>query len=140
MAPLRTRPEDLMRFARHYLEHFAGQCGRLPMSFDDSAEAALRRYAWPGNLRELRNAIERAAILAHRDQLTAADLPLELQDTGNAAERSTLQPGGRCSLEQLEEAHLRRVLAQCPSLTEAAQILGIDPATLYRKRKKLGLE
>ncbi len=140
MAPLRTRPEDLMRFARHYLEHFAAQCGRPAMKFDAAGEAALRQYGWPGNLRELRNAIERAAILAPKDQLTAADLPREVQNTGPTEAATAIQPGGICSLEQLEEAHLRRVLAQSSSLLEAATILGIDQATLYRKRKKLGLE
>lgn len=140
MAPLRTRPEDLMRFARHYLDHFAAQCGRPSMKFDAAGEAALRHYSWPGNLRELRNAIERAAILAPRDQLTAADLPREVQDASASEHFSALQPGGKCSLEELEEAHLRRILAQSQSLVEAAAILGIDQATLYRKRKKLGLE
>jgi two-component system, NtrC family, response regulator AlgB len=140
MAPLRTRPEDLMRFARHYLDHFAAQCGRPPMKFDAEGEEALRQYSWPGNLRELRNAIERAAILAPRDQLTAADLPKEVQDASASGGSNAIQPGGKCSLEELEEEHLRRVLAQGSSLVEAAIVLGIDQATLYRKRKKLGLE
>ncbi|MBX3730966.1 MAG: sigma-54-dependent Fis family transcriptional regulator [Verrucomicrobiae bacterium] len=140
MAPLRTRPEDLMRLANHFLQHFAAQCGRPSMTFDPEAEAAVRAYAWPGNLRELRNAIERAAILAAGDRLSASDLPLELRVESSGEGGKVIQPGAACSLEQLEEVHIRRVLAQSPSLVEAAQILGIDQATLYRKRKKLGLE
>ncbi|MBN8249118.1 MAG: sigma-54-dependent Fis family transcriptional regulator [Verrucomicrobia bacterium] len=140
LEPLRKRPEDLMRFAAHYLEHFARQCGRPALRLDAEGEAALRRHAWPGNLRELRNAIERAVILARNDQVSAADLPQEIQSTASSVETAALQPGSRCSLQQLEEEHLRRVLAQSGNLTEAAQILGIDQATLYRKRKKLGLD
>jgi len=140
LEPLRNRPEDLLRFAAHYLEHFAHQFGRPSMRLDAGGEAALRRHSWPGNLRELRNAIERAVILARTDQVSAADLPQELQSTGPAGDSATIHPGARCSLEQLEEEHLRRVLAQSGNLTEAAQILGIDQATLYRKRKKLGLD
>ncbi|MCW5557008.1 MAG: sigma-54-dependent Fis family transcriptional regulator [Verrucomicrobiae bacterium] len=136
---LRNRPEDLMRFAAHYLEHFARQCGRPAMSFDPAGEEALRRHSWPGNLRELRNAIERAVILARKDQITTADFPQEVQAGERPGEASHLRPGGRCSLEELEEEHLRRVIAQSSNLTEAATILGIDQATLYRKRKKLGL-
>ena len=142
MPPLRTRPEDLLRFARHYLQHFAAQCGRPALKFDAPAEAALGSYPWPGNLRELRNAIERAAILTKGDQVRPADLPAEIR-TGPAngsPDPLTLKVGAPVTLDQLEEAHLRAVLAATPSLTQAADLLGIDQATLYRKRKKLGLE
>src|ERR1035441_1705273 len=60
MPPLRQRPDDLIRFVGHYFKHFAALCGRRLDGFSEAASAAIRAYAWPGNLRELRNAIERA--------------------------------------------------------------------------------
>ena len=142
MPPLRTRQADLTRFAEHYLKHFAGQCGRQLEGFSDEALAALGVYAWPGNLRELRNAIERAVIMARGNKVAFADLPAELKQSTSpgGAETGAPQPGAKLSLEQLEELHIRRIVDSTKSLTEAAEVLGIDQATLYRKRKKIGLE
>jgi NtrC-family two-component system response regulator AlgB len=138
---LRTRPKDLLRFARHYLQHFSKQCGRPVLELTDDAIEAIRLYPWPGNLRELRNAIERAVILAPGEHITRADLPADLRnDMPPGLDRTDATPAGApLSLERLEEQHIRRILEQTPSMTRAAEILGIDQATLYRKRKKLGL-
>ncbi len=145
MPPLRSRQEDLTRFVSHYLSHFAAQCGRQPKDFSEEAFAQLCAYAWPGNLRELRNVVERAVILGRDEQITPSDLPTDVQtsqvDGRLAGENgSVVQIGSMTSLEKLEEAHIRHILAGTPSLQEAADVLGIDQATLYRKRKKLGLE
>ena len=143
LPPLRERPSDLIRFAGHYLKHFAALCGRRLDGFSEPASTAIRDYAWPGNLRELRNAIERAVIMAKGTKIELEDLPAELRRktvleiNGN---NPSLEVGSLVSLEQLEEAHLRKVLERTANLAEAAQILGIDHATLYRKRKKIGLE
>ena len=141
--PLRLRADDLIRFAEHYERFFAEQCGRKFDGLSSEAIACIRAYAWPGNLRELRNAIERAVILAKRETLSPEDFPSELrgQNAATIASAENLpQVGSLISLERLEEAHLRKILEQSPSMTEAAEILGIDQATLYRKRKKIGLE
>jgi two-component system, NtrC family, response regulator AlgB len=142
MPPLRARPNDLVKFAEHYMRHFAGQCGRALGGFTDDAVTAMLRYGWPGNLRELRNAIERAVILAGKDRISAADLPTQVRGgpdglsiNGDDGPRI----GAPLSIDQIEEAHIRGVLSHAPSLIEAAQTLGIDQATLYRKRKKYGL-
>jgi NtrC-family two-component system response regulator AlgB len=143
MPPLRSRDGDLVTLAERYAQFFAEQCGRKLDGFTPEAVAGIRAYSWPGNLRELRNAIERAVILAKHDTLGPEDLPAELRDQDvSAAAGGELVPqvGSPISLEKLEIAHLRKVLEHTPSLTEAAEILGIDQATLYRKRKKLGLE
>jgi NtrC-family two-component system response regulator AlgB len=142
LAPLRARQGDLVRFADHYLQHFAAQCGRRLLGFTEAAYSPIRLYPWPGNLRELRNAIERAVILARGEHITPEDLPAELRDGAEGGPAATLAPqaGAPITLEQLEEAHIRLVLDHTPSLVEAAQALGIDQATLYRKRKKMGLE
>ncbi len=137
MPPLRDRPADLLRFAEHYMKHFAAQCARPITGFTDEAAAIIRLYPWPGNLRELRNAIERAVILAAGKQVTAADLPAELRAvTTGGGTGDSMRPGAMVSLEQLEETHIRRIIEQTASMSQAAEILGIDQATLYRKRKK----
>ncbi|MBU6409443.1 MAG: sigma-54 dependent transcriptional regulator, partial [Verrucomicrobia bacterium] len=79
MPPLRRREEDLIRFAEHYTKFFAAQCARQLDGISPDAAACLRAYPWPGNLRELRNAIERAVIMARGAQLMPADLPAELR-------------------------------------------------------------
>jgi NtrC-family two-component system response regulator AlgB len=83
-------------------------------------------------VRELRNAIERAVILAHAPQLELEDLPAELA----AIRARTVELGALVPLDALEEEHMRRVIARTARLEDAAEILGIDIATLYRKRKR----
>jgi NtrC-family two-component system response regulator AlgB len=143
MPPLRTRDGDLINFAEHYEKFFAEQCGSKLEGLSPEAIACIRAYSWPGNLRELRNAIERAVILAKHEKLLPEDFPAELRGQSTlatTAAENLPQVGSLISLEKLEEAHLRKVLDRTPSLTEAAEVLGIDQATLYRKRKKIGLE
>jgi len=139
MPPLRTQDGDLMRFANHYLKHFSAQCGRRIQGFSEKAIARVRAYAWPGNLREMRNVIERAVILSKNDVIDAEDLPMDMRTVQSAA-GLTPQPGDMVSLEKLEEIHVRKVLERTSSVAEAAKILGIDDATIYRKRKRMGME
>ena len=143
MPSLRQRHGDILGFACHFFKHFNALCGRRLNGFSDEASAAILAYTWPGNLREMRNAIERAVIMAQADTITVADLPVELRGppaTENNVTDAALNIGALISIEQLEEAHIRKVLERTSNLAEAAQVLGIDQATLYRKRKKIGLE
>jgi NtrC-family two-component system response regulator AlgB len=132
---LHERPADLLRLAGNYLVFFARRLGKKVQGFAPDVTTAFRAYPWPGNLRELRNVIERAVILAGGDMLTAADLPEEFFHRPD----SSIQVGAHVSLDDLEAEHIRRILATSSTLEEAARTLGIDPATLYRKRQKLGL-
>ena len=95
-------------------------------------------------MRELRNAIERAVILCGGTEITGADLPAAgsgfSADPASPAAQPAILPGAHVTLEALESEHIQRIVASSPSLQEAAEILGIDQATLYRKRKKLGLK
>jgi NtrC-family two-component system response regulator AlgB len=141
--PLRERPADLTRFAKDYLEFFAGQLGRKLEGFSESGRSTLMRHPWPGNLRELRNAIERAAILTRGPNVEAEDLPRPTpMPTASGASDAAGIPGigGEHSLDDIEQAHLIKVLGWAPSLHDAAAILGIDKATLYRKRKRYGID
>lgn len=132
---LHERTTDLMRFAESYRKFFADRIGKKITGFSPAVVSAFAAYRWPGNLRELRNVIERAVILALGNIIELADLPEEF----GSAQRSAVAVGARVTLEELEAEHIRRTLATTRNLEEAARTLGIDPATLYRKRQKLGL-
>jgi two-component system, NtrC family, response regulator AlgB len=135
---LRERLGDVLRIAGSYLRFFAAQCGKRLEGFSPEAQQALQQYAWPGNLRELRNVIERAVILAASDQVDLLDLPEKF--SGNPQpEAPGVELGSRVSLEVLENEHIARIIRQTATMDEAAKVLGIDPATLYRRRKKMTL-
>ena len=132
---LRDRPGDLARLAESYRRFFAARLGKKIGAFAPDVAAAFAAYRWPGNLRELRNVIERAVILAEGETIELADLPEEFGAKADPA----LVVGARVTLDALETEHIRKILTSARSLDEAARTLGIDPATLYRKRQKLGL-
>jgi NtrC-family two-component system response regulator AlgB len=132
--PLRERPEDVMTFAERLLVFFGGARHHLFLGFTPEALQTLKQYHWPGNLRELRNVVERAAILCQADRVGIEGLPENLLPGDSGA-----RLGDRVSLVRIEEEHIRRVLATTKSLQEAADILGIDQATLWRRRKKYGI-
>ena len=132
--PLRDRPDDVLTLAERLLVFYGRHNHRSLLGFTEDAVEALKRYRWPGNVRELANAIERAAILCKADRVGVESLPANLLP-GNAG----VSVGDKVSLEKIEEQHIRRVLASAKSLQEAADILGIDQATLWRRRKKYGL-
>jgi NtrC-family two-component system response regulator AlgB len=132
MPPLRQRPLDLPLLADQHLKLFARQAGRPIKEFTPAAQSAMQRYPWPGNLRELRNVIERAVILAPAEKIDVNDFP----DTLRGSQPTGAMIGNRVSLEELEREHIMRIIEIANSMDEAAQILGIDPATLYRKRKR----
>src|SRR5262249_12907145 len=141
LPPLRERSDQLV-LAEHLLAFFARQMGKKIEGFTAEAQEALTRYAWPGNLRELRNAMERAAIFATGRLLGVKDLPGRIvvpDPRGPAGRASSIAVGESVTLEQLEAEHIRLTLARTESREDAARILGIDPSTLYRKRKQLGL-
>jgi NtrC-family two-component system response regulator AlgB len=138
---LRERKADVGRIATNCLSFFARQCGKKVEGFSDEASQAMQNYGWPGNLRELRNVVERAVILANGNRIELADLPENITHAPASVPTngSVAVPGSPISLEELENQHLRKIISQASTMEEAAAILGIDPATLYRKRKKLGL-
>jgi two-component system, NtrC family, response regulator AlgB len=141
LPPLRER-KDRVELAEHLLAFFARQLGKKVDGFTAEATQAILRYNWPGNLRELRNAVERAIIFAKDHFISVSDLPGRVARAGMADVEVTVTPteiGQAVTLEQLEAQHIRVVLERSPSLDEAAHILGIDPSTLYRKRKQMGL-
>jgi NtrC-family two-component system response regulator AlgB len=133
LPPLRERTEDILRLARRFLVFFAKSARRRPQELSKAAQDALQGYSWPGNIRELRNTIERAAILWPAQIIEPEAFPAHIASQGKAATR---QIGGDVTLEALEREHIMRVMARTSTLDEAAAILGIDASTLWRKRKK----
>ncbi len=132
--PLRERTEDIMDLAMEFLIHFCRTNHKMILGFTAETQTFLVNYPWPGNVRELRNIIERAVILGNGERIGIRDLP------GNIAP-AAISPsiGDHVPLSSIEELHIRRVMSSSTSLQEAADILGIDQATLWRKRKTYGI-
>jgi len=132
--PLRERQEDIMPLAADFLAYFCRTNHKTLLGFTGEAQEALTYHGWPGNVRELRNTIERAVILGGGEMLGKTDLPDNIAPTAG-----TPVIGDKVPLSTIEELHIRRVMASTASLQEAADILGIDQATLWRKRKQYGI-
>lgn len=132
--PLRDRREDIMAIAQDFCKFFCLTNHKNILGFDAAAEMALLAYSWPGNVRELRNAIERAVILGNSDHITENDLPESIVPSVDFP-----GIGDPVSLSTLEEIHIKKILQNTSSIQEAAGILGIDQATLWRRRKTYGI-
>ncbi len=135
LPPLRDRREDIPGLAERFLRELARR--RPILGFTDAAMAALTAYRWPGNVRELRNIVERAVILCEDDCVGTEHVSEVLGNTVGRGE--SVAVGDPVTLDRVEETHIRRILAASHSLQGAADILGIDLATLWRRRKKYGI-
>jgi DNA-binding NtrC family response regulator len=146
--PLRERAADVPDLARGFVSFFAGRLGKRGLTLDDDAMAALCAYDYPGNVRELRNVVERAVILARGPAITGDEIlihqgpppgPPEVQRGFFAVE---LEADGRPpSIDQLERGYVTRILEHTGGhRTAAAQLLGISYPTLLKRLRDLGLE
>ena len=131
--PLRERPDDIPLLAQHFLWRYAVETNKKIDSIQPEAMEVMRRYPYPGNVRELENAIERAVVVGKSRQIQLSDLPFTIA-VGDAAEMEKL------SLEEMERQHIARVLAiEDGNRSNAAKILRINRSTLYDKIKKYRL-
>ena len=136
LPPLRERVVDIPLLADHFLHQYGGA---TPPRLTEEAMEALQRYRWPGNIRELRNVIERAVLLANGGVINASDLPL--QAPGPAPASANGQSGSAVSLADLERRHIETVLHQTHwHQGKAATLLGISSKTLYRKIREYGFK
>jgi DNA-binding NtrC family response regulator len=138
MPPLRDRRDDIPLLVKHYIGAFAQESGKAIRDVDYEAMKAMMAYDWPGNIRELRNTLERATVLAEGDVITLHDLPDKLRaiDVEGIATSSLRQ-----AMDDFERDYIQRGLAESKGNKETtAERLGIDLATLYRKIKKLKIE
>ena len=138
LPPLRERMIDVPLLAEHFLQVYGGP---TPPRLTEEALAALQAYSWPGNIRELRNVIERAVLLANGGTIHASDLPV-LNSPASAGEAKRVAQDGRSlSLADLERDHIATVLRQTSwHQGRAAEVLGISPKTLYRKIREYGFK
>jgi transcriptional regulator with PAS, ATPase and Fis domain len=137
LPPLRDRPEDVPLLVRHFIGRFRLETGRPIAGITDDALAALARYPFPGNVRELENIIERAFVLCPGEQICLADLP---ENVVQATDPQVKMPGQRGSLEEAGAQAIREALERHDgNRTRAAADLGIHRSTLIRKLKRYGL-
>jgi DNA-binding NtrC family response regulator len=129
IAPLRSRVEDVDIIARSLLERLARNMSRPPPTLSPDARAALEQYRWPGNVRELANVLERALILNEGPMIGVGDLPGFLTDSRTAVEDDL-----KSARQSFERAHVVRIIRKCDGdKRRAAELLGIDLSSLYRK-------
>ncbi|MEJ2205276.1 MAG: sigma-54 dependent transcriptional regulator [Gemmatimonadota bacterium] len=132
--PLREHPEDILPLAREFLYGFAREYNRGVRGFSTDAERRLRSYVWPGNIRELENAVQRAVILCQGSEVGAELLPGPMGEM--EAELLHGEGADLASLDEMEANYIRHVLEVTDTVEEAADVLGISATTLWRRRKK----
>lgn len=137
LPPLRARGTDVLLLAKNFVNHFASKAGRPIEGIDSAVAERLLAFSWPGNIRELRNVIERAVTLTRHNLLTVEDLPEKVREHRS----STVYIGGDdpaelVPMEEIERRYIAHVLkAVDNNQSQAARILGVDRKTLYRKLK-----
>lgn len=139
LPPLRQRPEDIPALAYHFLQRYSRENGKPVVGISEDAMTLLRTYAWPGNIRELENTIERAVALSNQVMLTPEDLPVEMRDRSTPrAHPNMLSAGwpgfdGLPTLEEVKKRYILHVLDSTQgNISRAAEILDIDRRSLYR--------
>jgi DNA-binding NtrC family response regulator len=134
LPPLRERPEDIPALLEHFLSHYARKYNVRRRRLSPEALVHLERYAWPGNIRELRHAVERATILASGEKLTPEDFPFLASTPARAAETPTFD------LDLLEKQAIQRALTHYHgNISLASAALGLTRPALYRRMAKHGL-
>ncbi len=140
MPPLRERRADLPALIDHLLANLCARYEREMLGLAGDARDALLAYGWPGNVRELVNTLERAVVLARGEEIRTEALPDRLLAPVPAVPSAVASAPSALSLEELERRHIAQVLADAETLEEAAARLGINATTLWRKRKRYGIE
>ena len=148
--PLRKRPEDIPLLVRHFLREFSTEYGQKPKTIDDEALALFVRYQWPGNIRELRNIIERLIIMVPGQVLRLQDVPPPLAAPRSEGQHAAVQSGSRNGYDQtlLKEARAgferefitRKLKDFGGNVSRTADAIGVERSNLHRKIKALGIE
>jgi two-component system NtrC family response regulator len=137
MPPLRERVSDIEALAEYYTEVFCAKTNKATLKFSDDFLDTLKQYPWPGNIRELKNVIERACIIANTNELTVDDLPFDFRFNAPATNTGDLI----YNLARAEKLHIQKILAYAEgNKTKAAKLLGIGLTTLYAKIKEYDIQ
>ncbi len=132
--PLRERKEDIPQLVNNFVDLFNQKLGKNVRKIGAQAMDLIFQYHWPGNVRQLENAVERSVVLCKEDIIRPDDLPQELRPLDSSVIGAS---GSRTNLETLEREHVKSVLEQCGwNKFRAAQLMGISRSTLYSKMKK----
>lgn len=138
--PLRERQSDIPLLLDHYVHFYAKKYHQSVREISQEALKVLIEYHWPGNIRELRHAVERAIILAKGDQFEVGDFPIQPAATLNQADPAVSGSEEKMTLEQLEKNALANAIKRHQgNISHAAKELGITRASLYRRMEKHGL-
>ncbi len=138
--PLRDRKEDILPIANHYAAIYSQKYGGTKRRFSPAAEQALKNYAWPGNVRALRHAVERAIILTASEVLEPADLQLDYSESSRVQGNNIAIVPTLLNLDHLEKVTIQKVLRKHGfNISRAASELGLTRASLYRRMEKHGL-
>jgi two-component system response regulator HydG len=135
LPPLRERGNDILLLAQHFVEQFAIRSDKQIAGISNSASEKLLNYTWPGNIRELRNIIERAVVLTHYEKISVDDLPEKIRNykTSQFLVGSD-NPSELVPIQEVEHRYILHVLKTVGgNKTLAARVLGLDRKTLYRK-------
>ena len=133
---LRERPHDIRLLAEYFLEDFCARNNFKPKRLDEQVFQMLESYAWPGNARELRNVIERMAILTPGERLTRDSIPVEIRVQREPGPKSTIQE----ARESAEREHILRALEESNwNVSGAARALGMERTNLHKRIRALGL-
>jgi two-component system nitrogen regulation response regulator NtrX len=133
---LRERPQDIRLLADYFLEDFCTRNNFRAKTLDTAVYEELEGYSWPGNARELRNVIERMAILSSGEHIIAAAIPIEIRVQKEAGPRSTVHE----ARESAEREHLLRALEGASwNVSGAARALGMERTNLHKRIRALGL-
>ncbi|MDH3514620.1 MAG: sigma-54 dependent transcriptional regulator [Gammaproteobacteria bacterium] len=145
--PLRRRREDIPLLAQTFLQELAAETDKKVTAFTPAALEALARYTWPGNIRELRNTVERSILTCQGKTIDMEDLPgtIAFRDSSSAGEGLTLEKMGKKDLDRWLEEVERGVILEALALTKgvqahAAKKLGISERSLWHRIKKLGIQ
>jgi transcriptional regulator with GAF, ATPase, and Fis domain len=139
LPPLRERPEDIAPLAQHLLNRCCRDMMRSSMTLSEEALATLLQYHWPGNVREMENVIERAAILAPESVIQPADIVLEKPRTGSGGQESLLDLTFHDSIEEHKRALIQHAIAKSGgNKSKAALALKLQPNYLFRLCKQVG--
>ena len=138
LPPLRARGDDILLLLQHYLEEFNQQNQKQIAGFTPEAYEQLSTYAWPGNIRELRNVVERMVVLAQGRYIEVADLPAQVRTSGGLLKSRELD--GDVTIEEMEKEMILQALEKSKgNRTQAAERLGMSRRTLHRKLNRLGM-
>lgn len=136
MPSLKERPEDILLFANFFLDQANHELERTLIGFDAEASEAMQKYPWPGNLRQLKNVVKRATLLAQGEFITAKDLGEEINERKTVCENPETEETFALHDEETEKHRILKALQQTGNnKTKAATLLGIDRKTLYNKLK-----